>query len=57
MFTYLVYLIFVYPSREPTFAENSTTEMLAPVRDRPMLAQPARSPPTRKAHHCDQAID
>ena len=44
MFTYLVYLIFVYPSREPTFAKNSTTEMLAPVRDRPMLAQPARSP-------------
>lgn len=44
MFTYLVYLIFVYPSRDPVFAENSTTEMLAPVRDRPWLAQPARFP-------------
>ena len=49
MFTYMVYLIFVYPAREPTFAKNSTTEMLAPVRDRPCIArQPARSPLYRK---------
>jgi len=39
MFTYMVYLIFVYPAREPTFAKNSTTEMLAPVRDRPCVAR------------------
>lgn len=45
MFTYMVYLIFVYPAREPTFAKNSTTEMLAPVRDRPCVArQPAHFP-------------
>lgn len=39
MITYLIYLIFVYPARDPTFAKNSTTDMLAPVRDRPCAAR------------------
>ena len=32
MATYLIYLIVVYPARDPIMAKNSTTVMVAPVR-------------------------
>ena len=41
MFIYLVYLVFVYPAREPTFAKNGTAELIAPVRSPVCCMEPA----------------